>query len=293
MSDPNFIFLSRTRFLSLVFFVLLFILAFMLFSHDIKNTELQVQVDELLPLDLFESRNLYWIHHLLALGPVLTILIVYPIFGTRLYFFRKWTISLVLCSVFFILWDYMFARIGIWGFNENYIRGWLIFGFPIEEIIWFFVIGICSLFVQELVEQRIGFPKLMKTKAHKIIIGIGILFLISTIMNRALLYTGMVCLINFGIILLYFQMGKYEDYLQIIYGFVWLIIPMVIFDGILTGMFTHEALVQYEPEEFLRIRLITIPIEDFGFGLAYMGGISWIRLMLIKYGITENYAYRK
>ncbi len=59
-------------------------------------------------------------------------------------------------------------------------------------------------------------------------------------------------------------------------------LPMLIMDGMLTGIFTQEALIIYNPSENSGIRIISIPIEDFLFGFSFLAFIVWIKNVINK-----------
>ena len=58
------------------------------------------------------------------------------------YFFR---VNLSVAA-FFIVWDAIFTKMGIWAFNSDYLLGPSILGLPFEELLFFVCIPYCSVF---------------------------------------------------------------------------------------------------------------------------------------------------
>ena len=56
-------------------------------------------------------------------------------------------------SSVYILWDIIFTKLGIWGFNNQYLNGIYILNLPIEEILFFLCIPFCCLYTYHLVEK--------------------------------------------------------------------------------------------------------------------------------------------
>ena len=59
---------------------------------------------------------------------------------------KAFFISTIIVAVVFLIWDAVFTSQGVWGFNDDYCAGLFIWGMPIEEWLFFFVIPFCSLF---------------------------------------------------------------------------------------------------------------------------------------------------
>jgi predicted lipid carrier protein YhbT len=60
------------------------------------------------------------------------------------------------------------------------------------------------------------------------------------------------------------------------------LVPMFLLNGMLTGLFTDRALVQYNPLEFSNIRIGTFPVEDLGFGFAFLYGVEVLSSVIRK-----------
>jgi lycopene beta-cyclase len=71
----------------------------------------------------------------------------------RLYEHRR-ALALALCgmSVPFWIWDVAATARGHWSFNPLYTLGWNLFGMPLEEWLFFPVVGFVSVFTWESVK---------------------------------------------------------------------------------------------------------------------------------------------
>lgn len=76
-------------------------------------------------------------------------------FSKKINFYNKplrLVLALFIPAAVYIIWDVLATKAGHWSFNENYITGIFIFNLPVEEILFFFVIPFCSLFLWESVK---------------------------------------------------------------------------------------------------------------------------------------------
>ena len=67
-----------------------------------------------------------------------------------------------------------------------------------------------------------------------------------------------------------------------------LLIPMIFFNGMLTGLFTKQALVEYNWQEFSNKRFLSFPVEDVGFGFGLLYGVVCLNFFLTN-GISDIY----
>ncbi|HEX3623119.1 MAG TPA: lycopene cyclase domain-containing protein [Acidimicrobiales bacterium] len=65
--------------------------------------------------------------------------------------------ALALPVVLFVVWDVIAIARDHWGYNPKYVTGWkLPFDLPVEELVFFLVIPICSLLTLEAVRRVLG-----------------------------------------------------------------------------------------------------------------------------------------
>lgn len=170
-----------------------------------------------------------------------------------------------LVALVFILWDAWFTEMGVWWFNDRYLIGFRILDLPVEEILFFFCIPFACIFTYFCLDQF--FTLDWKPLPEKIfVITSIILAVIGSLYFREKIYTCMTLATTaFSLFMLYFVLkarwiGKASFiYLMLMPGFL-----MV--NGILTGTGLESPIVNYNPAEFLGIRILTIPIEDTAYG---------------------------
>jgi len=184
-------------------------------------------------------------------------------------FSRKWRYvlpAIAITAVIFIIWDILFTSLGIWGFNTSYTLDHNIAGLPVEEVLFFICIPYACLFtyfaLNYLIETDYLFPH------QEIITSILIvLLLIAGLYNIDKAYTATTFIftglfLTLGLLKLRMRfMGRF--YL----AFAVILIPFFVVNGILTGSFIDEPVVWYNNNENLGIRIGTIPLEDFVYGM--------------------------
>lgn len=171
----------------------------------------------------------------------------------------------VIVGLVFIGWDAWFTKIGVWWFNDKYLLGIRILNLPIEEILFFICIPFSCVFTYFCLDK---FFKLdWKPLPEKV-------FVILSIMAAAIIgfyyndkiYTSFTFITtSLSIFVLYFVLksrwiGKASFiYLILMPGFL-------LVNGTLTGTGLESPIVNYNPNDFLGIRILTIPIEDTVYG---------------------------
>ncbi|WKD86823.1 hypothetical protein KCTC32516_02203 [Polaribacter huanghezhanensis] len=188
-------------------------------------------------------------------------------FNKKMNFIKQWKTffsSILIVATFFIIWDVIFTKNGIWGFNEAYHLPYKIAGLPIDEMLFFICIPYASIFIHYSLEYFK--PKLLlSSKAVK---GITYFLLIITAVTLFFNLDKWYTSINYSLLILTLLVALFfaEDILKRFYiAFVIILIPFLIVNGILTGSFIAEPVVWYNNSENLGIRLFTIPIEDIGY----------------------------
>lgn len=173
--------------------------------------------------------------------------------------------ALIITGVFFIIWDIIFTKNKIWGFNKSHISNIELLDLPIEEWLFFFIIPYSCLFIYESVKYFFELKKYNIISKNVIIIT-GIILLIIASLNPNKSYTFW----NFlfcGSFMLIIGLLKFKYYAEFLVGYIFSLIPFFIINGILTDGnfdFSYETnpVVWYNNSENLSIRIVTIPIED-------------------------------
>ena len=168
-------------------------------------------------------------------------------------------------AILYIIWDVYFTKIDVWSFNENYITGIKLINLPIEEVLFFFIVPYCCVFIYACI--RSYFPKLVNKKpADYFLIVLAFLLIVAGIFYFDKYYTGWTFVFTGGFILFLYLFRKYFknfDAVSFITSYVICLIPFLIVNGFLTSI----PVVQYNDTENLCIRIYTIPFEDSFYGM--------------------------
>jgi lycopene cyclase domain-containing protein len=181
-------------------------------------------------------------------------------------------------AIVYLIWDVIFAYLGIWGFNHDYCLGIYFFKLPLEEILFFFIIPFCSLFIHYAFNSVLPDLKISARITHflaYLIIAISCIIVL-------IFYTKAYTLINglFLIGVLLIGLKYHLEHLQKFFiTFLIILIPFIIVNGILTGAITESPIVWYDNTENLGFRIISIPIEDFAYAFSMLFG----NLMIFEY----------
>lgn len=188
-------------------------------------------------------------------------------FENRMKYIKRWkAVFLAICitAVFFIIWDIIFTKIGVWSFNPRYHSGIEFFELPIEEWLFFICIPYSSIFIHFAFHYFCPTISL-SDKTVRRIYGILMLILLPTIFIQ---YYKWYTVVNYSflVLVLTYTVFKVPNVLNTFFiTFLIILVPFAIVNGILTGSFIEEPVVSYNDAENLGIRLGTIPIEDIGY----------------------------
>ena len=190
-------------------------------------------------------------------------------FYSKANFSKKWKYlwpAILIPGIIFILWDEVFTRLGIWGFNEAYLSGLYVGSLPLEEILFFICIPYACVFTYEALNHLI--IKDYFASSQRIISAALILScLLFGFTNIDKWYTSTTFL-SLAIYLIGLQFIRKESFLGRFYlAYLVILIPFFIVNGILTGSGISEPVVWYNDDENLKLRLGTIPFEDIFYGM--------------------------
>lgn len=181
----------------------------------------------------------------------------------------KVSIAILVSGALFIIWDEIFTRLGIWGFNSQYITGWFLGSLPIEEVIFFIAIPYACVFAYFVLKD--GTQRNYFFTRHELLsYGLIAAMLLIGIYNVEKAYTA-ITFISFAFFLAYLTLkvrARYMGHFYVAFGFI--LVPFFILNGILTGSFIQEEIVWYNDTAILGIRLGTIPLEDIFYAMFLM-----------------------
>lgn len=185
-------------------------------------------------------------------------------FHPRLKFYKKWNhlfVAMLIINFIFISWDIWFTKIGVWGFNPDYLIGFNILNLPIEEWLFFICIPYACVFMHyAIIELQPTFC--LPTKITFIVSAFLLIgFVLIAILNYNKLYT----VFNYGLaFIVLILVNKFHAKLlcKFYVTFSFMLIPFFIINGILTGTGIAEEVVWYNDSENLGIKILTIPFED-------------------------------
>ncbi len=188
-------------------------------------------------------------------------------FDKKVRFYRLWKSlfpSVFIIGLIFLSMDIMFAKSGVWGFNPTYHSHIIFIGLPLEEWLFFIFIPYACIFIHFVFIYY--FPNaILSNNFVRIFTGILIIVLVLVItINYEKAYT----FFNFSllIIALIIALFNKNQILNRYYiSFLLILIPFFIVNAILTGTFIPGEVVWYNESEILGIRILTVPIEDFGY----------------------------
>lgn len=179
--------------------------------------------------------------------------------------FKSFFIANGLVAIIFISWDVAFTKMGIWGFNPDYVTGIYFFNLPIEEVLFFICIPYACVFTYHCLMLFFK-PEWPVKIENTFILLLSIFLLITGIRFYNHLYTS-TTFISLATLLLLLKFGVKVNWLgKLLSIYPVLLIPFFIVNGILTGTGLENPVVWYNNSENLNFRLLTIPVEDIFYG---------------------------
>ena len=189
-------------------------------------------------------------------------------FDKKVAFYKNWKYlfpAMFIPACLYIGWDIYFTSKGVWYFNEAYITGIKLINLPLEEVLFFFIVPFCCVFIYACI--RSYFPGLVNKRTADLFLKIlAIILLIAGIIYVDKYYTSWTFIFTGSFILmLYFLRDYFKsfDAVSFLVSFLICLIPFLIVNGFLTAL----PVVLYKDSENLGIRIYTIPFEDMFYGL--------------------------
>ncbi|MEO6539446.1 MAG: lycopene cyclase domain-containing protein [Ferruginibacter sp.] len=189
-------------------------------------------------------------------------------FDKKVAFYKNWKYlfpAMIIPALLYIVWDMYFTAKGVWSFNPDYISGIKLYNLPLEEVLFFFIVPYCCVFIYACI--RAYFSKLVNKKsADLFLLVLAIGLLLTGIIYAGKYYTSWTFIFNGAFILIIYAVRKFFngfDAVSFLVSYIICLIPFLIVNGFLTAI----PVVQYNDAENLGIRIYTIPFEDAFYGM--------------------------
>lgn len=170
--------------------------------------------------------------------------------------------SIPIIALLFIVGDILYTYLGVWGFSSKYHLPIELVNLPLEEIGFFLIIPFACIFIYEV---TIAYFSINHSKnLDKGLVILAIIFAVLAVLFTERLYTTATYSFT-ALILFYLRLKQPEKREYLLFAFLLSIIPFMLVNGFLTGMFTEGPIVWYNDAENLGTRIFTIPIEDFSY----------------------------
>lgn len=190
------------------------------------------------------------------------------------YHFGAFIKAAVLVAIPFIAWDVWFTAKGVWWFNTDYTLGIVIAGLPLEEWLFFICIPFSCVFTYFCIDKFFKLDWL--SGFNNLIVFVSVIVCsVMALLHHDKVYT-LVTAIATMATLIYLHFIVRADWIgKASLVFTVLMLGFFPVNGVLTGTGLESPIVNYNPNDFLGIRMLTIPIEDAVYG--------YTQLLLVLY----------
>lgn len=179
--------------------------------------------------------------------------------------FGTFLISSTIVAIPFIAWDVWFTARGVWWFNTDYTLGLVIAGLPLEEWLFFYCIPFSCVFTYYCLERFFDWS--WTNAFNNIIVFVTIIVCaVVALLHTDKIYTLVTALFTIGTVIYLHFIAQKEWIGQASATFFVLMLGFFAVNGVLTGTGLESPIVNYNPGDFLGIRMGTIPIEDAVYG---------------------------
>ncbi len=171
----------------------------------------------------------------------------------------------VLVAIPFIAWDVWFTAKGVWWFNINYTMGLNIAGLPLEEWLFFIFIPFSCIFTYYSIDKFFKMEWL--SGFNNLIVFVTVIVCsVTALLYYDKIYTLITSLSAILTVVYLHFIAKVDWISKASLVFTILMLGFLPVNGILTGTGLETPIVNYNPDDFLGIRILTIPIEDSVYG---------------------------
>jgi len=168
-------------------------------------------------------------------------------------------------ALFFIAWDIWFTSRGVWWFNTRYTLGLMVAGLPWEEWLFFIFIPFSCVFTYFCIDKFFNLKSLSAFNNMVVFVSI-IICAVVALRYADRIYTLVTALVTIVTLAVFHFALRIPWITQASLVFTLLMLGFLPVNGILTGTGLESPIVNYNPKDFMGIRILTIPIEDAVYG---------------------------
>jgi lycopene cyclase domain-containing protein len=238
--------------------------------EPVQPDNLLYAVPQVKLLPWLETPWAYFYLHALTFIPVFALS-----FDRNVHYYKKWKPllpAIAIMAAIFVAWDVFFTAWGVWGFNKAYFAGLKVLHLPVEEWLFFFTVPFACVFIYECLNFYVK-KDLLAPLEKGITLALIVLFLAVGFVHWGRQYTSTTFLLS-GFFLLYhylFLDGSYRSRFYLAY--LVSLLPFLLVNGVLTGGYTAQPIVIYNPEEYLGLRITSVPVDDAVYGFLLLFGV--------------------
>lgn len=181
-------------------------------------------------------------------------------FDRRVRFYQYWPFlfpAILVSGLLFVLWDIAFTRLGVWGFNPEYLTGIYLFGLPLEEVLFFLTVPYACVFIYECLNYYV-IKDYGRPVAGRITLVLALLLLMIGLFNLEKWYTSVTFLLLPLLLGVHYRLFGTRVLGRFYATYLMHLLPFLLVNGVLTAL----PIVWYDNAYNLSLRIGTIPVED-------------------------------
>lgn len=181
-------------------------------------------------------------------------------FDRKVAFYKNWDAlfpAILANGVLFIVWDVLFTKAGIWGFNEAYLTGIYLFNLPLEEVLFFLTVPYACVFIYDVLNAYIS-KDLLQPFAKPVAVALMVALPLIAIFNMGRLYTSITFLLLTLMHLVHLRLFGTRYLGRFYMAYLVHLVPFLLINGVLT----YLPIVWYNNDFNLGLRIVSIPVED-------------------------------
>jgi lycopene cyclase domain-containing protein len=181
-------------------------------------------------------------------------------FDRRVRFYQYWPSlfpAIFISGVFFVVWDELFTRLGVWGFNPDYLTGIYIGNLPLEEVLFFVTVPYATVFIYECLNYYVKQDFLQPYSGVITLVLTGLLLVLAFV-HLDKYYPAVTFLLLANLLGLHYRLFRTKLLGRFYFAYLVHLIPFLLVNGVLTAV----PIVWYNDQHNLSLRIGTIPVED-------------------------------